>query len=100
MEFNPMRKVQFTAVLWTMILAVPLTALALSGLAYTTEHLTEISTTIATFSRDVSVGGRGVVLEFAQRWPEVAGMIIGQIVILTILIIARQNNKTQETKAK
>ena len=91
-----MRKVQFTAVFWTMVLAIPLTALALSILAYTTENLTQISTSIATFSRDVTAGGRGLVLEIAQRWPEVAGMIIGQIVILMILLFARQNGKADE----
>jgi len=95
-----MRKVQFVAVMWTMILAVPLTALALSIVAYTTEHLTQISTTIASFSLETSAGGRGWVLEFAQRWPEVAGMVIGQIVILMILLIARQSAKADEkTKA-
>jgi hypothetical protein len=93
-----MRKVQFTAVFWTMLLAVPLTALALSLLAYTTENLTHITTSIATFSRDASAGGRGLLLEMAQRWPEVAGMIIGQIVILMIFLIARQNGKAEEDK--
>jgi hypothetical protein len=93
-----MRKVQLTAVVWTMILAVPSTALALSLLAYTTEHLTQIATAIANFSRDASTGGRGVILEFAARWPEVAGMIIGQIVLLAILIFARQNNKAEEKR--
>jgi len=93
-----MRKVQITAVVWTMILAVPLTALALSLLAYTTEHLTQIATAIANFSRATSTGGRGVLVEFAARWPEVAGMVIGQIVILTILLIARQNGKAPDVK--
>jgi hypothetical protein len=93
-----MRKVQFTAVFWTMVLAIPLTVLALSLLAYTTENLTQIATTIANFSRETTAGGRGWVLEFAQRWPEVAGMIIGQLVLLTIFIFARQNQKAQETK--
>ena len=93
-----MRKVQFTAVVWTMILAVPLTALMLSGLAYTTEHLTQISTSIATFSRDISAGGRGALVEFAQRWPELAGMVIGQIVILAIFLFVRQGRK-EETPA-
>ena len=92
-----MRRVQFTAVFWTMVLAVPLTVLALSLVAYTTENLTEIATTIANFSRETTAGGRGWVLEFAQRWPEVAGMIIGQLVLLTIFIFARQNQKAQET---
>jgi hypothetical protein len=91
-----MRKVQITAVVWTMILAIPLTAIALSLLAYTTEHLTQISTAIANLSREASTGGRGVIVEFAARWPEIAGMIIGQVVLLTILLIARQNRKAQE----
>jgi hypothetical protein len=80
-----------------MVLAIPLTVLALSLLAYTTENLTQISTAIANFSRETTAGGRGWVLEFAQRWPEVAGMIIGQLVLLTIFIFARQNHKAQET---
>jgi len=91
-----MRKVQLVAVLWTMILAIPLTALALSIVAYTTEHLTQISTAIANVSLATSAGGRGWVLEFAQRWPEVAGMVIGQLVILMILLIARQSAKAEE----
>jgi hypothetical protein len=91
-----MRKVQFVAVFWTMVLAIPLTALALSIVAYTTEHLTQISTTIANFSLATTAGGRGWVLEFAQRWPELAGMVIGQIVILMILLIARQSAKAEE----
>ncbi len=91
-----MRKVQFVAVFWTMVLAIPLTALALSIVAYTTEHLTQISTTIANFSLATTAGGRGWVLEFAQRWPEVAGMVIGQLVILMILLIARQSAKADE----
>ena len=95
-----MRKVQITAVVWTMILAIPFTALALSAVAYTTEHLTQISTAIANFSLTTSAGGRGWVLEFAQRWPELAGMIIGQAVILMILIIARQSAKTENSKAE
>jgi len=91
-----MRKVQFVAVFWTMVLAIPLTALALSIVAYTTEHLTQISTTLANFSLATTAGGRGWVLEFAQRWPEVAGMVIGQLVILMILLIARQSAKADE----
>jgi hypothetical protein len=93
-----MRKVQITAVAWTMILAIPFTALALSAVAYTTEHLTQISTAIANFSLTTSAGGRGWVLEFAQRWPELAGMIIGQAVILMILLIARKSTKAEEKK--
>ncbi len=93
-----MRKIQFTAVLWTLILAVPITAVALSLLAYTTEHLTQLTTNFVSFSREASMGGRGIVLEFAQRWPEIAGMIIGQVALLTIFLIARQSSKAEKKK--
>jgi hypothetical protein len=91
-----MRKVQFTAVFWTLALAIPFTVLAVSCAAYVTDHLGDIATSIATFSRSTTAGGRGWVLEFAERWPEVAGMIIGQIVILAILYFARQANHVEE----
>lgn len=79
-----------------MILAIPLTAIALSLLAYTTENLTQISTSLVNLSRDISAGGRGILIEFAQRWPEIAGMFIGQAVLLTILLFARQANKSNQ----
>jgi hypothetical protein len=91
-----MRKVQFVAVFWTLALAIPFTALAISGAAYITDHLSTIATSIATFSRSTTAGGRGWVLEFAERWPEIAGMIIGQIVILAILYFARQANRVED----
>ena len=91
-----MRKVQFIAVFWTLALAIPFTALAISGAAYITDHLGAITNSIATFSRSTRVGGRGWVLEFAERWPEVAGMIIGQIVIFAILYFSRQANYAEE----
>lgn len=91
-----MRKVQFTAVLWTMILAIPFTAISLSILAYTTEHLIQISTAVAEFSRQVSFTGRGLFTEFTARWPEVAGMVVGQMVLLAILYFARQDEKAKQ----
>ncbi len=95
-----MRKVQFTAVFWTLLLAVPLTALAISITAYLTEHLVEIGAMLLTISRETSISARGWIIESAERWPEVAGMIIGQLVIMTILIFARRkelaDNRKQE----
>ena len=93
-----MRKVQFTASIWTILLAIPFTILALLGTAYLTENLTQIINIISRFSREVSVGGRGLVLEFSARWPEVAGMVIGMIVILTIYLFAQNANKAEEPK--
>jgi hypothetical protein len=94
-----MRKVQFIAVFWTLFLAVPFTVLAISGLAFWTANLTDISTLIANFNHSLSAGGRGVLVEFSGRWPEVAGMIIGQLVIMTIFILAR-NGKPAENESK
>lgn len=93
-----MKKVQFFASFWTLVIAIPFTILALVGVAYLTEHLTQIANAIAKFSREISVGGRGLVLEFSARWPEVAGMVIGMIVILTIYLFAQNANKTEESK--
>jgi len=93
-----MKKVQFAASFWTLVLAIPFTILALVGVAYLTENLTQIANAISRLSREISVGGRGLILEFSARWPEVAGMVIGMIVILTIFLFAQNANKVEETK--
>jgi hypothetical protein len=93
-----MRKVQFFAGFWTIVIAIPFTILALIGTAYITEHLTQIFALLSEVSRKISVGGRGLVLEFSARWPEVAGMVIGMIVILTIFLFAQNANKEQDPK--
>ena len=93
-----MRKVQFYAGFWTILIAIPFTALALIGVAFLTQHLTQIIGTIYKFSRTISVEGRGLLVEFSARWPEVAGMVIGMIVILTIYLFAQNANKAEESK--
>ena len=91
-----MRKVQVTAVFWTMLLAVPFTAFALSLVAYTTEHLSEMIAWVASVSQATTVGGRDWLLVLTARWPEVVGMIVGQIIILTILVFARQTGLEED----
>jgi len=93
-----MRKVQFTASFWTLLLAIPFTILALIGTAYVSDHLIQIANGISRLSREISVGGRGLVLEFSARWPEIAGMVIGMIVILTIYLFAQNANKAEDPK--
>ena len=90
-----MRKVQFSALFWTLALAIPFTVLALSGAAYLTDHLGNIATAMASVGRS-TVGSNNFLIEFAARWPEVAGMIIGQIVIFAILYFARTANPSKE----
>lgn len=91
-----MRKAQFLFVFWTLFLAVPLTALALSLAAYLTDNLVEISLAMQELGRTTTVGSRGWAVVLSERWPEVAGMIVGQLVILIILLVARQNGAGQE----
>ena len=93
-----MRKVQFYAGFWTIIIAIPFTVLALVGVAYLTENLTQIVRIIYEWSQKISVGGRGLILEFSARWPEVAGMVIGMIVILTIYLFSQNANKSEDPK--
>ena len=85
-----MRKVQFVAVFWTLLIAVPMTALAISLAAYTTEHFSDVLTAIVTLSENTTVGARGWIQELSARWPEVAGMIVGQLVIMITLLLARR----------
>ncbi len=75
-----MNKVGATAVLWTMLLAIPFTALALAGTAYVTDHLIEIATAISTWSGVVLHLKRDLMFE-----AELIGLIAGQIIILAIL---------------
>ncbi len=93
-----MRKVQFTAVFWTLFLAVPLTALGISLAAYLTDHLAEMVNALVTSSVASTLGGLGWLAEFSARWPEVAGMIVGQLVIMLILVVVRRE-KLAENKS-
>jgi len=86
-----MRKVQMYATVWTLVLAVPFTVLALVGTAYITNHLGEIATAVSALAN-----WRGVAVEGSARWPEIAGMIVGQLLILSILLIARRSGRTEE----
>ena len=94
-----MRKVQFLAVFWTMLLAIPFTVIAISGLALWTANLTQVSTILNNFNQNISMSGRGLLLEFSGRWPEVAGMVVGQLVILIIFLLVR-NGKSIEVDNK
>jgi hypothetical protein len=89
-----MHKVQMYATVWTLVLAVPFTVIALVGTAYISNHLGEIATAVSAL-----VNWRGVAVEGSARWPEIAGMIIGQLLILSILLIARRSGRTEELAA-
>ena len=89
-----MFKVPFSGVFWTFALAVPFTIIALAGVAYVDLHFSEITLALLRLEQTVTAGGRGFVAEFAQRFPELMGMVIGMVVILTIYLFVRQPAKS------
>lgn len=77
-----MRKVQLTAVFWTLLLAIPFTALALAATAYITDNLTQIASTIAYLIGDSLGKARDLVFE-----AELVGLIAGQALILVVVLV-------------
>lgn len=95
-----MRKVPFVGVFWIFALALPFTIIALAGVAYVDLHFSQIVQSTVEFGRTVTAGGRGLVAETAQRFPEVLGMVIGLIVMLTIYAFVRQPAESFNKKDK
>jgi hypothetical protein len=95
-----MRKVELTAAAWTVVLALPFTILALFLAAITTENMSQILSWINGLSVATTIGGRGWLIEIAERWPELAGMFVGQVLLLLIILLARRESiENSETPA-
>ena len=86
-----MRKVQFLAVLFTLTLAISFTILALFGAAYLTDHSNNVGDTVTGV-----VDWHSLAEEGSMRWPELAAMIGGQLLILSILLLVRRNMRTDD----
>jgi hypothetical protein len=81
-----MRKLHWFAVIYTLLLALPCTILAVSVLIYLTDYtigLGGLLTSIINWNR--------LAVEGSARWPELAGMVAGQLLILGVLLIARHD---------
>jgi len=74
-----MKKVQFTAAFFTLLVAIPFTALALMASAYISDHLIQISTGLAFISHSLFEQGRDLILE-----AELSGMITGLLLLVAI----------------
>jgi len=86
-----MRKVPLVAVFWTFALALPFTILALAGVAFIDNHFSEIAYAIANFEQVTAAGTKTWATEGSQRFPELAGMLIGMLVMLTIYLFVRRS---------
>jgi hypothetical protein len=88
-----MRKVQYWAVFLTVVLAIPITTLALIASAYLTDHLVDAIGSIANIDLFTLAGYRDLILELV-----VMGMILGvAIIILVIHITVQPENGEKET---
>jgi len=88
-----MKKVQFLAVFWTLLLAIPITALALTATAYITDHLFEISNAIAFILGDTLAKGRDLIFE-----AELVGLIAGQLLIVVVLLLTYLASRKEESE--
>ena len=95
-----MRKVSFVAVFWTFALAIPFTVIALAGVAYIDTHFSVIAQAIARFEAVTSATGRGWLVELSERAPELVGMLVGLIVMLTIYLFSQRPTKTADVPQK
>jgi len=77
------------AVLVTLALAVPFTALSLVLVAAIGKAGELLSTMPASAWPDV-------IAEFSGRWPELAGMVIGQAALMLILLLARRSESAPD----
>jgi len=88
-----MRKVQFWTIIWTIVLAIPFTNLALIASVYLTDHLVEIAGSIASIDFFTLANYRDLTLE-----KEVIGMILGVVIIIGLILITLQpENRGKET---
>lgn len=79
-----MRKVELIAILVTLALAIPFLLLALVEVVYLTDYARSIGDALSGV-----IEWRKVALEGSARWPELGGMIIGQLLILGMLLVVR-----------
>lgn len=91
-----MRKGTLTVIFWTLALAIPFTALAVGILIFFNDLLPEIVRSI----NFPGIDWRGLTVEGSARWPEIAGMIIGQLVILALIPITRTISRLRQNSEK
>ncbi len=80
-----MRKVNIIATAVTLGLAIPFSFVAVLGTAWVTDHAP------AVFRALSSIPWQQGFREASARWPEVAGMVVGQLLILALLLTLRRS---------
>jgi hypothetical protein len=81
--------------LWTLALGVPALAMALLLVAFLDENIPRLAAEVAQINIDIPT----LANEFSARWPEVAGMVIGQLVIMILLLMSGSRLLQESTEA-
>jgi hypothetical protein len=93
-----MRKLQYygTAAFWTLAVAVPAALLALAVVAFLDRFAFEISRGLSAALR---ADWPGLAREASARLPEAAGMLVGQLLLLAILLLGGRRAQQINSKA-
>jgi hypothetical protein len=79
-----MRKPQFIATTVTLGLAIPFAFLAILGTGWVTDHLPSVVRAVRL------IRWQSLAAETSARWPEVAGMVVGQLLIVALFLLVRR----------
>lgn len=85
----------FVPVLAFLALALPALALTLLLTAVVSDHFAELMA--AAGSLIAGIDWHAVSLESSARWPELAGMAIGQLLIMLLILLSLRNQDSLET---
>lgn len=86
-----MRKVQFVAVVLTLVIATPITGLAILLSAYITDNIADITRSINNIPQQLYLLQRNLLLE-----AQIIGLIAGSVILFTILLITLRTNHSDE----
>ncbi len=86
-----MRKVQFVAVVLTLVIATPITGLAILLSAYITDNIVDITRSINNIPQQLYLLQRNLLLE-----AQIIGLIAGSVILFTILLITLRTNHSDE----
>jgi hypothetical protein len=74
---------------WILLLSIPVTVLALLGVIFLTD-------VFPAWIAGLQINWNALSLEGSARWPELAGMLIGQLLIMAFLIPRLHRAKMSE----
>ena len=92
-----MFRIFLVTMFWTLLLALPFTALAILGLGILTTNGIFLFEWLSAWASEISYVGLANSVEIMGRMPEVAGMAAGMLVILITVWVSREPAMKSET---